>query len=93
MKSDGLILTNAHVVEGATRVTVTLQNGEKYEGTVENYNTTSDLATVRIKAVSYIRFSIVEFLCHTWFMGFGITYTTFIESVEGCLGGSYVGKN
>ncbi|XP_035212286.1 serine protease HTRA2, mitochondrial-like [Stegodyphus dumicola] len=50
VKSDGLILTNAHVVSHYGRVIVKLYNGEEYEGVVENIDTETDLATVRIKA-------------------------------------------
>lgn len=52
VQSDGLILTNAHVVQGSNRVIVTLHGGEKFEGIVEDYDTTTDLASVRIRAVS-----------------------------------------
>ncbi|GBN31408.1 Serine protease HTRA2, mitochondrial [Araneus ventricosus] len=50
VKSDGLILTNAHVVSHQGRVIVKLYDGTEYEGIVESYDTESDLATVRIKA-------------------------------------------
>ncbi|KAF8771123.1 Serine protease HTRA2 like protein [Argiope bruennichi] len=50
VKSDGLILTNAHVVSNQGRVIVKLYDGTEYEGIVESYDTESDLATVRIKA-------------------------------------------
>ncbi|GFR05905.1 serine protease HTRA2, mitochondrial [Trichonephila clavata] len=50
VRSDGLILTNAHVISHHGRVVVKLYDGKEYEGTVENFDTESDLATVRIQA-------------------------------------------
>ncbi len=48
--SDGWILTNAHVVEGATSVKVTLANGSEYTGRVVTSDTAADLAVVKIDA-------------------------------------------
>lgn len=50
--SDGLILTNAHVVfkRPNTSVLVRLSNGDTYPGIVENVDVMGDLATVRINA-------------------------------------------
>jgi putative serine protease PepD len=48
LRSDGFILTNAHVVEGATRITVTLQNGERVSAELVGSDATDDLAVVRI---------------------------------------------
>lgn len=53
VKEDGLILTNAHVVNHFGRVSVKLYDGTTFYGVVENLDTESDLATVRIKAVSF----------------------------------------
>ncbi|GIZ03509.1 serine protease HTRA2, mitochondrial [Caerostris extrusa] len=50
VKSDGLILTNAHVISHHGRVIVKLYDGQEYEGIVESLDTESDLATVRIDA-------------------------------------------
>ncbi|EKX48571.1 hypothetical protein GUITHDRAFT_105716 [Guillardia theta CCMP2712] len=47
--SDGTILTNAHVVEGSSEVLVTLQDGQQLVGRVENYDSLSDVAIVKIK--------------------------------------------
>lgn len=46
----GDILTNAHVVNGADRVVVTLKDGRSFEGTVEGVDEVTDLAVVKIKA-------------------------------------------
>jgi len=46
--SQGLVLTNAHVVDGADRVEVTLADGRAVEGTVLGADAVTDLAVVRI---------------------------------------------
>lgn len=48
----GNILTNAHVVDGADRVTVTLKDGRQFAGTVEGEDEVTDLAVVKINAGS-----------------------------------------
>ena len=47
-QSDGLLLTNAHVVEGTDRVNVGLQNGRRVEGRVVGRDRLTDLAVVRL---------------------------------------------
>ncbi|MGH9970263.1 MAG: trypsin-like peptidase domain-containing protein [Pyrinomonadaceae bacterium] len=46
----GYILTNEHVVEGATRITVGLQSGEKYRGRIVGIDEETDVAVVKIDA-------------------------------------------
>ncbi|XP_056005071.1 serine protease HTRA2, mitochondrial-like isoform X2 [Ostrea edulis] len=48
VRPDGLILTNAHVVAGASRVQVYLSNGQKVQGTVQAVDQVCDLATVKV---------------------------------------------
>jgi putative serine protease PepD len=50
IRSDGYILTNAHVVNGATSITVTTSGGKTYTGTVVGTDTDSDLAVVKVNA-------------------------------------------
>lgn len=45
---NGTILTNAHVVEGADRVTVTLKDGRQFDGDVLGVDEITDLAVVKI---------------------------------------------
>lgn len=45
----GLVLTNAHVVAQADRVTVTLKDGRNFEGKVQGVDSVTDLAVVKIK--------------------------------------------
>ncbi|BAT54782.1 Peptidase S1 and S6, chymotrypsin/Hap [Nostoc sp. NIES-3756] len=46
----GLILTNAHVVDKADRVTVRLKDGRSFEGKVQGIDEVTDLAVVKINA-------------------------------------------
>ena len=46
--ADGLILTNAHVVEKSDKVTVGLQDGRRVAGTVVGMDPITDLAVVRL---------------------------------------------
>jgi S1-C subfamily serine protease len=50
ISADGLLLTNAHVVEGVDRVKVTLKNGQTYQGKVLGVDAMTDVAVVRIEA-------------------------------------------
>ncbi len=45
---DGQILTNAHVVAGATKVTVTLKDGRTIEGKVKGIDRVTDVAVIEI---------------------------------------------
>ncbi|QFG70329.1 PDZ domain-containing protein [Ornithinimicrobium pratense] len=49
--SDGHVVTNAHVVEGARLVEVTLADGRTYAAEVVGSDTASDLAVVRLQTV------------------------------------------
>ena len=44
----GIILTNAHVVNGADKVTVTLKDGRTFNGKVQGTDEVTDLAVVTI---------------------------------------------
>jgi serine protease Do len=50
MRSDGFILTNAHVVEGAKVVRVGLPGGKQYNGRIWKEQKDRDLALVKIEA-------------------------------------------
>ncbi|MFM1899969.1 MAG: PDZ domain-containing protein [Synechococcaceae bacterium WB9_4xC_028] len=49
-RSDGLIFTNAHVVEGADQVSVTLPDGRSYSGKVLGGDPLTDVAVVKVVA-------------------------------------------
>ncbi|MEL6910430.1 MAG: HhoA/HhoB/HtrA family serine endopeptidase [Cyanobacteria bacterium J06629_2] len=48
-QANGTVLTNAHVVSGADRVTVTLKDGREFEGVVKGTDDVTDLAVVEIQ--------------------------------------------
>jgi serine protease Do len=50
INSDGIILTNAHVVAGAQQVTVTLSDHREYKAKVLGVDRTSDIAVLKIDA-------------------------------------------
>ena len=50
MQEDGQILTNAHVVEGADTVQVTLKDGRSFEGKVLGSDPVTDVAVIDIEA-------------------------------------------
>ena len=47
--ADGLIMTNAHVVDGSDLVTVGLKNGKKFKGKVIGQDFFTDIALIKIK--------------------------------------------
>lgn len=50
LSEDGTIVTNDHVVDGATRVTVTTKDGDEYEATVVGTDSKTDVAVLKIQA-------------------------------------------
>ncbi|MEO1068067.1 MAG: HhoA/HhoB/HtrA family serine endopeptidase [Cyanobacteria bacterium J06638_6] len=52
LTANGQILTNAHVVEGAQTVQVTLRDGRKFDGRVAGVDSVTDVAVVKIQAES-----------------------------------------
>jgi Do/DeqQ family serine protease len=49
ISQDGILLTNAHVVEGADSVTVTLRDGREFKGKVLGTDSLTDVAAIRIE--------------------------------------------
>ena len=50
VNESGLVVTNKHVVQGASRVTLRLVNGNEYRGDVTQRHASLDLAYVEIAA-------------------------------------------
>jgi len=48
IRSDGYVMTNQHVIEGATSITVTLSNDQQYPATVTGSDAGIDLAIVKL---------------------------------------------
>ena len=52
VRVDGLIVTNAHVVANKATVSIRFFNGTQMEGTVVAVDPVSDLAAIKVHAVS-----------------------------------------
>jgi len=52
----GYILTNNHVVSGATKIDVKMASGEEFEGMIMGADPKTDLALIKIKPSNYIPF-------------------------------------
>lgn len=50
IRADGVIVTNAHVVSGANRISVMLRDGTTYAATLLGKDETNDLAVIKIEA-------------------------------------------
>ncbi|MDD4431660.1 MAG: trypsin-like peptidase domain-containing protein, partial [Bacteroidales bacterium] len=50
LTNDGYIVTNAHVIEGASSVSVTLYSGESYDAAIVGSDTDYDVAVLKINA-------------------------------------------
>ena len=48
IRSDGYVLTNQHVIAGATSISVTLKTGEKFTATLVNSNADLDAAILKL---------------------------------------------
>ena len=53
ISQDGYVVTNYHVIEGAQTLTVTLHNEEKYTAEVVGYESTNDLAVLKIEGADF----------------------------------------
>ena len=50
LSEDGYIATNNHVIEGASKITVRLHNGESYEATLIGTDEKTDIALIKVEA-------------------------------------------
>lgn len=53
VSADGTILTNNHVVQGATKITVEMNNGKSYEAKMLGTDPPSDLAVLKIEGENF----------------------------------------
>ncbi|MGB3510670.1 MAG: HhoA/HhoB/HtrA family serine endopeptidase [Microcoleaceae cyanobacterium] len=58
ISSDGRLITNAHVVDGADTVQVTLKDGRIFEGQVKGVDSLTDVAVIQIEAKALPKVSI-----------------------------------
>jgi serine protease Do len=54
INQDGYILTNAHVIEDAQRIVVTLQDGREFKARVIGRDDKTDIALIKIDAVGHL---------------------------------------
>jgi S1-C subfamily serine protease len=52
INSDGLVLTNNHVIEDSTSITATTANGHHYQAKVLGYDVTGDIALIQLQGAS-----------------------------------------
>jgi len=52
VRANGVIVTNAHVVAGATKVSVAMRDGQTYDATIVGIDEMNDLAVLRIDATT-----------------------------------------
>ena len=50
VSEDGYVVTNYHVVDGATKIEVTTHGGETYPAELIGYDNTNDVAVLKIAA-------------------------------------------
>ena len=50
LTEDGYVVTNYHVIEGASSVAVVLHNGKRYPAAVTGYDSTNDIAVLKVEA-------------------------------------------
>ena len=55
INSDGLVLTNNHVIEDSTSITATTANGHRYQAKVVGYDVTGDIALIKLQGASGLR--------------------------------------
>jgi S1-C subfamily serine protease len=55
LNSDGLVLTNNHVIEDSTSITATTASGKHYTAKVLGYDTTGDIALIQLQGASGLR--------------------------------------
>ena len=92
ISGDGYIVTNNHVVENATKVTVTFDNGDQKSATVVGVDTKTDLAVVKVDGKSnlpFVKFATDDVRVGDWVVavgnpfGLGGTVTAGIVSARG----------
>jgi serine protease Do len=92
ISADGYIVTNNHVVENSTKVTVTFDNGDQKSATVVGTDKRTDLAVVKVDGATdlpFVKFSTDDARVGDWVIavgnpfGLGGTVTAGIVSARG----------
>ena len=101
IRSDGYIVTNNHVIEGATKIDVTLNNNQTYPATLIGTDPATDVALLKIEAegLPYIPFADSDKLrLGEWVIAIGSPYdlrstiTAGIVSAKGRSMPNYTGE-
>lgn len=58
VSSDGYIITNHHVIDGATKITVRLTDGSEYEAALIGSDELADIAVIKIKPAEGVTLSV-----------------------------------
>ncbi len=58
VSSDGYIITNHHVIDGATKITVRLTDGSEYEAALIGSDELADIAVIKIKSAEGVTLSV-----------------------------------
>ena len=101
IREDGYIVTNNHVIDGATKIEVTLNNNQKYPATLVGTDPATDVALLKIEAegLPYIPFADSDKLrLGEWVIAIGSPYdlrstiTAGIVSAKGRSMPNYTGE-
>ena len=85
INKEGLILTNNHVVEGATQLYINFPDGRQFEGKVVGRDPYSDLAVVSVKNTGYqcIKFgNSDDLLIGEWVIAIGNPFLNFFNDAQ-----------
>lgn len=59
ISDDGYIITNNHVIDGATKITVRLTSGEEYEAKLIGTDAQADIAVIKIDVTNKITYAVI----------------------------------
>lgn len=59
ISDDGYIITNNHVIDGATKITVRLTSGEEYEAELIGTDAQADIAVIKIDVTNKITYAVI----------------------------------
>ncbi|MCX8014919.1 MAG: S1C family serine protease, partial [candidate division WOR-3 bacterium] len=85
INESGDIITNAHVVEGATKIKVTLPDNRQFDGQLININHSSDLALIKIngKNLPYATLgNSDDLMIGEWCIAFGNPFGFLLEDAQ-----------
>jgi len=85
LRSDGVIVTNQHVIAGADRITVTLANGTDLEGQLVGEDATTDIAVIRIDGSNLPPARLgksTDLLIGEWVVAVGNPYAYYLGNTE-----------